>query len=41
MSNSGSNTWTIVGLVFFVLALALGISEYFTAMALYLSLIHI
>lgn len=35
MSNSGSNTWTIVGLVFFVLALALGISEYFTAMALY------
>ena len=35
MSNSGSNTWTIVGLVFFTLALALGISEYFTAMALY------
>ncbi len=35
MSNSGNNTWTIVGLVFFGLALALGISEYFTAMALY------
>jgi hypothetical protein len=34
MSNSGSSTWTIVGLVFFVLTLGLGISEYFTLKAL-------
>ena len=34
MSNSGGSAWTIVGIVFFVLTLALGISEYFTAKAL-------